>query len=575
MADATFSDVVKAQQETNEILRQQAIADGKPDPLKFIKEEFVAIAAQRSYAKKDRGLQTKTAKTVESSEKTDQGYYKKQLKEQTDTTGEQVKTTKSQEETTSYLKIVSEGVKGLPLTLGKSINQSKSVSFLRKFFTQQEKPKLGTAKDTETERKSIFDRKKTLSFLGSIAKSTGGLFKSFGGAILGTVKGATKGLFSFLTGMLGAGLALGALAFLQSGKFDSLLKFIKTKVIPVIGPLLDNIKVFVTEVIVALGDFFNGKDMKDIMKSFRDGKGVDALMKLGDAIGKGIFNFVAGIFDFEKIGKNSSFSSKMKEMFNKSIAGLHNMFVDTVNSFMDAYPKIFMFTERLNRFDPHTGKEILTDAQAETKTRIAASPEVAAANKAIAEAGPELARLQKTVEYFKSIDGREDTFTGPTKLEMAQGRLEMFEEELADNLEKAEEKIRKQVFKTDRLSSESIVKNIYDMSNLRGAAGNRGLIDPLFAKAIESQGKLLERAQRKKSEDQEMMGNELTVDVIKRLEKTIEELKFAKQQSINLLSNTTAINTDQSVTYTPNLIQMDNPQSSINLLGASVGGFRG
>ena len=31
MADATFSDVVKAQQETNEFLRQQAIADGKPD----------------------------------------------------------------------------------------------------------------------------------------------------------------------------------------------------------------------------------------------------------------------------------------------------------------------------------------------------------------------------------------------------------------------------------------------------------------------------------------------------------------------------------------------------------------
>ena len=40
MAAETLTDVTKGLQEVNETLRQQAVAEGKADPLKFIKEEI-------------------------------------------------------------------------------------------------------------------------------------------------------------------------------------------------------------------------------------------------------------------------------------------------------------------------------------------------------------------------------------------------------------------------------------------------------------------------------------------------------------------------------------------------------
>ena len=39
MAEEGFKELIKQTKETNDLLRKQAAAEGKPDPVKFVKEE--------------------------------------------------------------------------------------------------------------------------------------------------------------------------------------------------------------------------------------------------------------------------------------------------------------------------------------------------------------------------------------------------------------------------------------------------------------------------------------------------------------------------------------------------------
>ena len=55
MAEATLNDVTKGLQQVSEAIREQTIADGKADPAKFLKEEFVSILSQRRFSKKTFG----------------------------------------------------------------------------------------------------------------------------------------------------------------------------------------------------------------------------------------------------------------------------------------------------------------------------------------------------------------------------------------------------------------------------------------------------------------------------------------------------------------------------------------
>ena len=106
MAEATLTDVTKGLREVNETLRQQAIEAGKPDPVKFIKEEFVAIALQKRQAEASVKSQAKIAKEINEQEQVDQKYYKKQL-------FEQERTTLVGKESSSFLKhIATLSVKG-------------------------------------------------------------------------------------------------------------------------------------------------------------------------------------------------------------------------------------------------------------------------------------------------------------------------------------------------------------------------------------------------------------------------------------------------------------------------------
>ena len=89
MADATFNDILKQQKITNDILEQEAIDAGKPNPKKFLKEEALSILLERKYAKSSLGLAKKSNKIADANEKVntksgqrDRKIYQEQLEKQ-------------------------------------------------------------------------------------------------------------------------------------------------------------------------------------------------------------------------------------------------------------------------------------------------------------------------------------------------------------------------------------------------------------------------------------------------------------------------------------------------------------
>ena len=93
MADATFNDVLKEQQKTNEIIKQNAKDADKPNPKKFYLEEILAFRQNRIFHKENKKLDVernkeddKQTKISTKKGKKDTAYYKGQLQEQTATT---------------------------------------------------------------------------------------------------------------------------------------------------------------------------------------------------------------------------------------------------------------------------------------------------------------------------------------------------------------------------------------------------------------------------------------------------------------------------------------------------------
>ena len=207
MAEATINDVTKGLQQINETLRQQAIAEGKPDPVKFVKEEIVAILAERSYHKKDLATQQGIAKSAEDAEKIDQGYYDKQLSEQVHTSDELIKSK-------SYLEKIANGINN-------TTEQNEQIVLMLTDQTEEGKLK---AREAERRRKAEAVTEKELKFLGKISGFLGGIFES-------GKKKVKSGLDGFKKFAFGA-LAVAALAFLNSPYFDKIYDIIVDKIIP-------------------------------------------------------------------------------------------------------------------------------------------------------------------------------------------------------------------------------------------------------------------------------------------------------------------------------------------------------
>ena len=472
MADATFSDVVKAQQETNEILRQQAIADGKPDPKKFFKEEFIAIAAQRSYAKRDRELQTKTAKTVESSEKKDQEYYKKQLQEQTDTTGEQ-------EVTSSHLSNLVSNLKDLPAYIGSLVKGTK-VS--------------GAAKK-EDEQKAKFRDGRLFKGIVGLKNITKSLVGSLGGLLKDKAKAGAKGIFGILGKLALGGLAIAALAFLNSPKFAETMKFIRDDVIPVVGkflenvikPLWKNIKIAFFDVLESLGKFFDDPGLKETMDLLRKGDLFGAFMKFAGTIFKpnglidnlatNLTNLFLRIFGLEPIDGEETVFSMIGKQFTKFYAQFQNTFRTLIN---DAF-EFLKIPKRLDMIDENTGKKIENEYNKKIREE---EEEKAERIKAIIAADPELQKQQAEVKKMKGgipIEKSEDIEKAFT---LRRKKIDA-EEEFKKNIEKRQRQIDNKEIAEKRMVSRSFDARIGKLQNQLDIARKLGIEKPSEKKFID------------------------------------------------------------------------------------------
>jgi len=483
MADATFSDVVKAQQETNEILRQQAIADGKPDPKKFIKEEFIAIAAQRGYAKKDRELQTKTAKTVSSSEKKDQEYYKKQLEEQTDTTGEQ-------KVTSSHLSDHVSNLKNLPIYLLSLLKATGVADAERRRLGRA--ARISSAAKKEEENKTKFRDTKLFKGIAGLGKGIGKVVGSLGSLLKDKAKAGAKGIFGILKKLALGGLAIAALAFLNNPKFAETMKFIRDDVIPVVGkflenvikPLWKNIKIAFFDVLESLGKFFNDPGLKETMDLLRKGDLFGAFMKFAGTIFKpdglidnlatNLTNLFLSIFGLEPIDGKETVFSMIGKQFRKFYAQFQNTFRQLIN---DAF-KFLKIPKRLDMIDENTGKNIESEYNKKIREE---EEEKAERIKAIIAADPELQKQQAKVAAMTGGAKEKDIQKAFT---LRRKKIDA-EEEFKKNIEKRQRQIDNKEIAEKRMVSRSFDARIGKLQNQLDIARKLGIEKPSEKKFID------------------------------------------------------------------------------------------
>ena len=290
MAEEGFKELIQQTKETNDLLRQQAVAEGKPDPIKFVKEEIFSILAEKKRHQENMAAQAKIAKEVDQNETQDQEYYAKQLIQQKGAANYLkiiAKSVQSQAEiapkmlqltdqrkniATQMLQLTDQriklsgvqnailkkqpgvlkavvdtfitdsaigqipnlvtGVKNLPLNVTRGLDKG-----LQKLFGAS-----GGSK-AEGEQKQGFFQKKFLGALDGIKKATAGTFKQMKDGAKDRLKAGAKGLFGFLR-KFGLGvLALALIALLNDPNFPKIAKRITKVIIPAIAKFYDKVLV--------------------------------------------------------------------------------------------------------------------------------------------------------------------------------------------------------------------------------------------------------------------------------------------------------------------------------------------
>ena len=266
MAEATLNDVTKGLQQVTESIRQQTLEAGQPDPVKFVKEEIVAILAQRSHAKQDIAIQTKAVKTADDAEKVDQDYYDKQLVEQEHTSEEIIKSGTYLSKIADSIPVAEEATKqmvlmltdqrsktqkftdyfrvkfdGLTQTVKDTFNVKKQLENIANFgkgLIEQGRDQFNfgkqfEAKKAEARSKEKSKGKKDSTFFSKIADGITGIAKSAKDKVKSGLSGFSK--FAF------GALAVAALAFLNSPYFEQIKNQILDVIIPALAYIYDEI----------------------------------------------------------------------------------------------------------------------------------------------------------------------------------------------------------------------------------------------------------------------------------------------------------------------------------------------
>jgi len=376
MADGTFSDVVTKLDQTNRILIEGQIKEGKADPSRFMKEEVANLLIAGSSAKSGSSLlKNERAERVD-----DVKQQKIDLRN-----GKRFLTT--DEIQTSFLRNIAINLKNLPDYLADKLKPPPDPD-----DDDNDPPPTGpeptppqSAADTEKNNKKTSIARKTLSSLQNISKGFGKLFGFFNKILFKPIASGAKSLFKIFSGLFGGIAAIGALSFLQSGRFDEVINFIKKNVVPIIGPLIENIMTFGNDVLISLGKFFGGKDMKKAMTSMKEGRFLDGITEIFTAATKkgGLFDLlltdVANIF-LRALGKSELGKGIENTLFNvieklfieqvmpaikTTAAKIVNLLIEAVNSILMTIPK-FARPKLLNKLDPNF-EEIIGPREAATK----------------------------------------------------------------------------------------------------------------------------------------------------------------------------------------------------------------
>ena len=605
MAEATLTDVTKGLREVNETLRQQAIEAGKPDPVKFIKEEFVAIALQKRQAEASVKSQAKIAKEINEQEQVDQKYYKKQL-------FEQEKTTLVGKESSSFLKHIatlsvkgnqifesaSKSLKNVPLMLtdnrivlsglaqqqsfaSKAMEDFKSFGgeikegfkefgseltdgFRGVMIDSRKAPKDAAAKEAENDAAARHARH--MALLGKVSGGINGLRKSFGGFLKDKGKKSIDSLFGLIKNvLLGAG-AIGALFFLNSGKMQDVIKFIRDDVAPIIGPLIDNIGFFAKDIIMALKDFFTGPDMDKAIKNFKEGEVLKGLgnillgiIKPGgliDNFAKASENFFRRMFGAEEVeeGILSRAAKKTRTLgmaVENTLIDVTNFLIDTMNTFL---PKSLEARRVLKHGEIYDPKIHQSDLVGHFST--GASIESSAIEKQLKEEGFETHR-------FGNVEGN------------------IRRQQIRQEREAAKEE-QEQLSKSQKETSK-LIDVIKKTAGQRGALG-ASPVDAFTSQIVKRQKELLKQRKELESGDvrtgadflgRGVGGGRLRTDVIKQLTQELDQLRAARQNIISNSGNVATTSVDQSNSVSVPQTPLDNSSPVIGKLNAAGYGTGG
>ena len=329
MAEATLNDVTKGLQQVSEAIREQTIADGKADPAKFLKEEFVSVLSQRRFSKKSiqqgdkiEKAEVKRTKREEDSNKKDLGHYKKQsffqkmsnkllggidddiVKEKLDSFKQRLDMTEALEKLVSF----AQG----------SSDLLKKQNFLEARKSIREK--LSAAANTKLVKsiQSGFRR------LGNGIKRIGRGISKVAGALFDKAKSAAKSGLSFLGKLALGGALLFLINFMKGEDFKKIMKYIRNDILPYIAD-------FYTNFLVPLGKNLKklvGDVMKDFQKFLKGDITFGNTVQLGKDLGDSFLKFAARVLGYDS--KDSMFAalSGTVERLKKAMA---NMMIDAVN----------------------------------------------------------------------------------------------------------------------------------------------------------------------------------------------------------------------------------------------------
>ena len=282
MAEVTnesFKELISTTKETNKILREDMALEGKPDPVKFIKEE----ASNLLIADLNRRASKELLKTEQQERESDK------KKDETDKQ-QRGKLIEEQEKVT----------KAILMMASNQDMQSKIDGMM-------------ASSDAEDEAdKKNADAKQT-TFLGKIAGGISDIRQSTLGQ---KVESAGRGVFSFLKKFAFGAFLLATIGFLNSPYFDKMIKAFKENILPALATLID-------DYIVPFGKFLFGlitgenetiKSIKEFTKgTFLEGA-TDGLFKVLGGLAAALS--VAFLFaPFKTAGLLVGFTWKLGKLF--------------------------------------------------------------------------------------------------------------------------------------------------------------------------------------------------------------------------------------------------------------------